>query len=117
MSKVPKMDSTHQDDSELFFYGLQSSSESDFTDGHAWISVTDAEGNVTNYGLWPDEHPATVNNGNGSDVRVGLENGAVSVASKYFDLTVDQNTKLNTFLGTSAEWGEQHRGKTQDTQL
>jgi hypothetical protein len=83
-------------------------SDSDFTAGHAWISVTDADGNVTNYGLWPDEHPMTVDNGAGSDVRVGMENGQVAVASKYFDLTVDQNTRLNTFLSTSAEWGYTH---------
>lgn len=43
-----------------------------FTGGHAWISVT-KNGTVTVYGLWPDEHPRTLDNGDGTDIRVGLE--------------------------------------------
>lgn len=76
--------------------GIHSNVNSDagMMDGHSWISVEGQgpPGRVTNYGLWPDEHRATINNGAGTDVRVGLENGQVPVASQYFDLTVEQNT-------------------------
>lgn len=41
---------------------------SQFTAGHAWISVTDG-GITTRYGLWPDKHPITKDNGKDSDIR------------------------------------------------
>ncbi|WP_033003125.1 hypothetical protein, partial [Vibrio azureus] len=53
-------------------------------------------------------HPWTIDNGIGSDVRIGLEDGYTSVARRYFYLSVDQSDKLNEFLNTSDEWGYTH---------
>lgn len=35
-----------------------------YTAGHAWVTVT-RSGVTEYYGLWPDDHPATINNGPG----------------------------------------------------
>ncbi|MBT9551050.1 MAG: hypothetical protein IV088_09400 [Hydrogenophaga sp.] len=46
------------------------------TDGHGWLPVA-RDGKTTTYGLWPDDHSRVVeqgwNNGEGSDVRAGME--------------------------------------------
>jgi RHS repeat-associated protein len=82
-------------------------SEADLTDGHAWLSLEGGSKKMT-LGLWPDGHPATVDNGAGTDVRVGLEDGLASVSSKYFALNTDQLARLQTFVNTNATWGYTH---------
>ena len=82
--------------------------ESSFTDGHAWLSVT--RGGVTKtYGLWPDDHERIqglgLDNGDGSDIRVGMEDRFRSVASRYYQLTPDQATALKAKLAANVEWG------------
>jgi hypothetical protein len=32
-----------------------------FIDGHAWITVRRGNGQVQDYGLWPEDHPAVPN--------------------------------------------------------
>lgn len=44
----------------------------DFTSGHAWISIN-RNGTTEVYGLWPDSHHRTIDNGDKSDIRIGLE--------------------------------------------
>jgi len=75
-----------------------------FTSGHAWITYTDDSGKTTYYGLWPDEHPRTVDNGSGTDVRTGLESGDTALHSRYYDLTSEQINRWKLFLKQSAEW-------------
>jgi hypothetical protein len=77
-----------------------------FTDGHAWISVTDWNGGIsssTSYGLWPDEHPNTVNNGDGSDVRVGMEQDTGAYA-RYYLLSPSEYNDLRNYINAHAEW-------------
>jgi RHS repeat-associated protein len=80
----------------------------DFTDGHAWVSYRDANGNITNYGLWPDNHPRTVNNGAGTDVRIGLENGMSAPYSRYYDLSPEQIKRFVDFVNRTDEWQYSH---------
>ena len=74
------------------------------TDGHAWLSVT-RDGVTTNYGLWPDGHPSTADNGPGTDIRVGMEDRDVAAASRYYRLTPEQATVLEAKLRENVEWG------------
>ena len=80
----------------------------DLTGGHAWISVT-RDGVTTNYGLWPDSHPGIEargwNNGNGSDIRTGMEDGDRPAASRYAELTPEQATALEASLRENVAWG------------
>lgn len=75
-----------------------------FDAGHAWISVT-RDGTTTTYGLWPDAHPRAEDNGSGSDVRQGMEDGDTPAASRYFKLSPEQAQKLDAQLKDSATWG------------
>ncbi len=52
-------------------------------DGHAWITVTRGY-NTEYYGLWPDNHRLTINNGPGYDIRKGLEKNYTAAASRYY---------------------------------
>lgn len=72
--------------------------------GHAWISVT-RDGKTTNYGLWPDGHPRVKDNGPGSDIRTGMEDGDTPAASRYYRLTPEQATKLDGLLKANETWG------------
>lgn len=76
------------------------------TGGHAWISLTEG-GTTTTYGLWPDDHPRTVDNGAGTDIRVGME-PAVGAANRYYSLTAAQATALRAELGQTVAWGYTH---------
>ncbi|HAJ13824.1 MAG TPA: hypothetical protein DCM06_14855 [Comamonadaceae bacterium] len=78
-----------------------------FDAGHAWISVT-RDGKTTNYGLWPDGHPAVEDNGEGSDIRTGLEDGDTPAASRYYRLTSTQANTLETLLQQDETWGYTH---------
>lgn len=75
-----------------------------FDAGHAWISVT-RDGKTTNYGLWPDEHPRVEDNGSGSDIRTGMEDGDTPAASRYYRLAPEQATKLDGLLKANETWG------------
>lgn len=89
--------------------GIHSNVDPDagFTDGHAWISVTDYSSGspVTDtYGLWPDAHPLTVDNGAGSDVRVNLEAAPTGRHNRYYLLAPSEWSAFDTFRNTTAEW-------------
>jgi hypothetical protein len=73
-----------------------------FTGGHAWISVTQ-NGITTYYGLWPDDHPDTVDNGIGSDIRTGLEKGP-GTARRYYSITNAQKILLDRLLAENVHW-------------
>jgi hypothetical protein len=75
-------------------------------DGHAWISVT-RSGRTEYYGLWPDTHPRGLDNGAGSDIRRGIESepGFNPSASRYYELTPEQVTQLETRLRENVTWG------------
>lgn len=79
----------------------------EFTGGHAWITVTRL-GATEYYGLWPDEHPMTPDNGSGSDIRIGMEAGSAPAASRYYQLTARQEAKLNKLLAENIAWGYTH---------
>lgn len=74
-----------------------------FTSGHAWITVTRGS-QVTAYGLWPDEHPRTVDNGDQTDIRVGLEGTRFPKASRFYHLTSLQTLKLEQVLKRNVTW-------------
>lgn len=88
--------------------GIHSNVDPDagFTDGHAWISVTDYSSGspvTVTYGLWPDEHPLTVDNGAGTDVRVGMES-ASGAHNRYYLLAPSEVTALNSHIAIVADW-------------
>jgi len=74
-----------------------------FTGGHAWISVT-RNGATTVYGLWPDDHPKTEDNGDGTDIRVGLEGTKFPRASRFYKLNMAQKMKLEKGLKAIVVW-------------
>ncbi len=80
-----------------------------FVDGHAWISVT-RNGQTQYYGLWPDNHPRGLDNGDGSDIRRGIEgeSGFRPSASRYYELTAEQAAKLQDELGKNVKWEYTH---------
>lgn len=82
--------------------GTQGSSAK--TGGHAWISIT-KNAKTTCYGLWPDNHPRTIDNGADSDIRQGLETLSGARASRYYELTLAQASALETELKSNVEWG------------
>lgn len=70
-----------------------------FTAGHAWISVT-KEGVTTTYGLWPDLHKDTVDNGIfGTDVRVNLESNDKGLHNRYYNLNEKEEKLLTKYVG------------------
>ncbi|VAW67935.1 hypothetical protein MNBD_GAMMA10-2873 [hydrothermal vent metagenome] len=77
------------------------------TAGHAWLSITQS-GITTTYGLWPDSHPNVIDNGPGSDIRVGLESNVNAVASRYYSLTDAQANHFNRMMGTNVNWQYTH---------
>jgi hypothetical protein len=89
--------------------GIHSNAAADanYTAGHAWITVT-RDGVTTSYGLWPDSHPDIqargLDNGSGSDIRVGIENNFASKADRYYVLTEDQDSKLDAALKENITW-------------
>ena len=77
---------------------------SQFTAGHAWISVTEA-GITTRYGLWPDRHPRTKDNGSGSDIRKNME-PKLGKANRYYRLSPWQTHRLLQLLMRNTTWAE-----------
>ena len=77
-----------------------------FTDGHAWISITTKVGKgrfIKTFGLWPDGHPKTEDNGDKTDVRVNME-PARGMANRYYALTQLQLMKLKKVINTTEHW-------------
>lgn len=79
----------------------------DLTSGHAWLTIT-RSGSTTFYGLWPDAHPRTVDNGDASDIRIGLEASANAVASRYYRLSDAQARYFNTLVRANVHWFYTH---------
>jgi RHS repeat-associated protein len=75
-----------------------------YTDGHAWITYTDDTGVTITYGLWPDSHRSVRDNGSGSDIRVGMEDELLAVASRYYTLTPEQEARLVKELTSNVHW-------------
>lgn len=75
--------------------------------GHAWISVTSGKKTV-NYGLWPDDNDQVKRRNEGdpdkSDLRIGYEDSYAAVSSRYYQLSTQQETKLNLLLNKAAYW-------------
>ena len=82
--------------------------DSGFTSGHAWITYADwtngTNPTVTRVGLWPDEHPLTVDNGDGSDVRFGLEQSNLGAYNRFYLLSPSEFQNLTNYMGQSADW-------------
>jgi len=86
--------------------GIHSNVASDaneYTAGHAWLTITH-EGKTTQYGLWPDAHPSVVDNGSGSDIRVGLEASEKAAASRYYRLSDAQAKHFNALMKANVAW-------------
>lgn len=97
--------------SRTIVIGIHSNVEPDagFTDGHAWITIHDSDtGQTTCYGLWPDSHPNTPDNGDGTDVRVGMEDGYVAKHSRYVEITPEQLDDFEDFADIVDAWGYTH---------
>ena len=82
-------------------------SSADFTDGHAWLSVS-RDGVITSYGLWPDDHPRIIDMGlsdkKKSDIRIGMEDGQASQGARHYRLTVKQFRTLEEKLRENVSW-------------
>jgi len=76
---------------------------SDLTAGHAWLKHT-TETNSTNYGLWPDDHPAVKDNGDKSDVRKGKEDGLSYEASYCRIISKEESKRFNEILKKNHTW-------------
>lgn len=88
-----------------YILGLHSNVVSgNLTGGHAWITITRKDNGFTqSFGLWPDGHPRTKNNGKGTDVRRGME-PATGAANRYYSLTITQHNKLIRLINTTEHW-------------
>ncbi|WP_324171606.1 hypothetical protein [Sulfurimonas sp.] len=88
-----------------FVLGVHSNLTSgDFTGGHAWITITNKTNLATvSYGLWPDGHPRTLDNKDGSDVRIGME-PPKGLANRYYALSQEQYIKLQRLIMTTEYW-------------
>lgn len=75
----------------------------DLTGGHAWLTIT-RNGRTTYYGLWPDAHPRTVDNGDGSDIRTNLERRSEAAASRYYRLTEAMARRFDAQVGANVHW-------------
>ena len=74
-----------------------------YVDGHAWLTIT-INGKTQAYGLWPDEHPRVTDNGDKSDIRIGMEIGAKADASRYYELTSEEYAKFEEKLQENVKW-------------
>lgn len=74
-----------------------------FTGGHAWLSVTEG-GKTTYYGLWPDAHPRTPDNGDATDIRIGMERNSKAKASRYYSLSPAQAQRFRAQTKSNVQW-------------
>ena len=79
----------------------------EYTAGHAWLTITE-NGTTTFYGLWPDAHNLVIenrmNNGDGSDIRVGLEASQKALASRYYKLSDAQARQFKALMKANVAW-------------
>ena len=86
-----------------------SSPDANLIAGHAALVLYHPDGDgfaLTTYGLWPDSHPAVINNGAASDIRTNLPNDMVS-NYKYFycsAITDEQKKKLDGIVNSNVPW-------------
>ncbi|MEE7545715.1 hypothetical protein HF319_00470 [Xanthomonas sp. Kuri4-1] len=93
-------------DNEHVVLGIHSNGgQGGLTDGHAWITVKRGTSPTEYYGLWPDNHPMVKDNGNGTDIRAGMEKGQRSDADRYYDLSPSQTRLLDQALRENVTWG------------
>ena len=82
--------------------------DSGFSSGHAWITLANWENGfiatTQRIGLWPDEHPLTTDNGDGSDVRYGLEQSDLSAYNRFYLLSPSELQNLINYLNTTEDW-------------
>lgn len=81
--------------------------DNDFSAGHAWLTITH-DGKTTHYGLWPDAHPNVLDNGGGSDIRIGLEASASAQASRFYRLSDAQAKHFNALMKAKVAWRYTH---------
>jgi hypothetical protein len=74
-----------------------------YTAGHAWISIT-RDGKATVYGLWPDAHPKTIDNGDKSDIRVGMEIRSKAKENRYYRLSDAQSKHFDALMKANIGW-------------
>lgn len=77
--------------------------KADITGGHAWLTITE-NGKTNFYGLWPDAHPRAGDNGDGSDIRIGLEASDKAVASRFYKLSDPQAKQFNALMKANVAW-------------
>jgi hypothetical protein len=79
-----------------------------FTDGHAWITIAawvdGINSVITKYGLWPDEHPRTIDNGDASDVRNDLEETNYGRYNRFYLLKPSQFQQLLNYITADHHW-------------
>jgi hypothetical protein len=78
-----------------------------FTDGHAWISITDYSSGTpltVTYGIWGNK-PRVIP---GSDVHVNLESSPSGRHNRYYLLSPSQYSMLVSFVSASSTWGYTH---------
>lgn len=86
--------------------GIHSSVAGDsheFGAGHAWLTIT-AEGRTCSYGLWPDGYEQAADNGDASDIRLGLESAQDAVASRYYGLSPVQVVHFWSLTRLNVTW-------------
>lgn len=81
--------------------------DGEYTGGHAWLTIT-RQGKTVHYGLWPDSHPLTQDNGDASDIRVGLEAGSKAKASRYYSLSAAQDARFKSLIDANVHWFYTH---------
>lgn len=89
-----------------FILGVHSNVAGDdqkFDSGHAWLTITQ-KGKTVSYGLWPDAHPRTQDNGDLSDIRIGMEASAKAAASRFYKLSSAQANKFNSMVNSNSHW-------------
>lgn len=73
--------------------------------GHAWITINNPENNASrSIGLWPDNHPYIEDNGDLSDVRMGIE-APTGRYNRYYNLTPDELDRLQAYIAQGHQWG------------
>jgi hypothetical protein len=78
-----------------------------FTDGHAWISVTDYSSGApltVTYGIWGNK-PRVIPD---SDVHVNLESSYSGRHNRYYLLSPSQYSSLVSFVSAPSTWGYTH---------
>lgn len=103
MATIPKPKAPVASNMILGVHSNVAGSKNDFTAGHAWLTITH-NGATTFYGLWPDSHPNVVDNGDKSDIRIGMEASDKAVASRYYRLTDAQAKNFNALMQSNVTW-------------